>query len=349
MEVILNYLNENYMSPTQYIQEKLKKHDVILLGESHAVQDTLNTVIEMIPALYESGCFNIGMEFGCYEDQESLDALVTSSIYDEEKARDIMFNYNVKWPYQEYLDIYKAAWTFNQTLSKMQRPFRILNLSYRYDWSNFNGIRTPESAKKVFYKGNIESYRYQVIKNEILEKNEKILVLTGTCHAYTNYKVFEYSSNDDDFVRFQGNFLGNRLYNTYGNRIFSVLMHQYFINKDTLAINVTPGNGKIEEIMKQLNQRPCGFDLYNSPVGELSDNSYFSIGYTNFQLKDYFDGYLFIKPLSETIGCTVDYDFLKGRSFLEVQENYPDSDWAPIPKTEDEYWKVVESFASPNI
>jgi hypothetical protein len=56
------------------------------------------------------------------------------------------------------------------------------------------------------------------------------------------------------------------------------------------------------------------------------------------------DGYIFIKPIREQQGCTVDHDYLKGKNFEEVQNNWPDKDWTPIPKNEEEYWKEIEEY-----
>src|SRR5699024_1485833 len=101
----------------------------------------------LIPKLYKAGVYNLGMEFGASENQETLDSLLTAPSYDKEIAREVMYSYNVGWAYQEYQDIYQAAWKFNENLPEGKKPFRILNLSYQYDWSNFNhdDVRTPNN------------------------------------------------------------------------------------------------------------------------------------------------------------------------------------------------------------
>lgn len=92
------------------------------------------------------------MEFGASEDQPELDRLINSEQYDEMEARRLMFNYNVKWAYKEYADIYKAAWKLNKSLPMDARKFRILNLSYIYNWDGFSGMRTPKTLKRYFTK-----------------------------------------------------------------------------------------------------------------------------------------------------------------------------------------------------
>lgn len=96
--------------------------------------------------------------------------------------------------------------------------------------------------------------------------------------------------------------------------------------------------------MENLDNKPVGFDLVNTIMGDIPDDSYNSIPYKNFTLKEVSDGYIFTKPIREQQGCTVDYEYLKGKNFEEVQNNWPDKDWSPIPKNEEEYWKEIEGY-----
>lgn len=344
MERFINYLKENHLTPEDYILEKFKSHDVILLGEHHAIKDNLQLFTNIIPKLYEAGVYNVGMEFGASEDQEALDRLVNSKDYDEKEARRLMFNYNAKWPYKEYMDVYKAAWELNNSLPENAKKFRILNLSYVYNWKDYSGIRTPYTAKKIFYKGNTEVYRAKLIEKEILDKGEKLLVLTGTVHAYTRYKYPIYDGTAEEFYSLQGGWLGSRLYEKYGTKVFSILLHQSFQDAENLISKKSSAIQTIENIMKNFNNTSVGFDLLNTVMGDITDDSYYSMTYNNFSLKDMFDGYIFIRPLTELEGCTVDYEFIKDKSFEEVTANYPDKDWSPIPITESEYWKIAEDF-----
>ncbi|MDT8715957.1 ChaN family lipoprotein [Clostridium sp. 19966] len=346
MEAYVNYLEKNYLTPQQYVLNKFQTHDVILLGENHAVKDNLEFVISIIPKLYENGIYNLGMEFGAAEDQDDLDRLITSEEYDENEARGLMYNYNVKWAYKEYTDVYKAAWKLNKSLPKDAVKFRVLNLSYVYNWSAFSRIRTPINAKKIFHKGNTEIYRANIIEKEVLNKGQKLLVLTGIVHAFTRYKSPVYDHNAEHFYHLQGGWLGNRLYEKYGNRIFSILLHQGLQNINTLVLSNTSGVKTIEAIMNNLKNKSAGFDLVNSIMGDIRDDSYYSIGYNDFSLKDLFDGYIFIKPLKSLQGCSIDHKYIQGKKYDEIIDKYPDKDWSPIPVNEKEYWEKVSEYVN---
>ncbi|MBH0166801.1 hypothetical protein IHV12_17930 [Fictibacillus sp. 7GRE50] len=342
----IHHLKENMLGPEKYLISKCKEYPIVLLAERHAVKQNLDFVNNMIPELYRCGVYHLGMEFGASEDQDALDELITGERFDEEIARRLIFNYNVKWPYKEYWDLYRAAWELNSKLEKGDRKFRIINLSYKYNWKDFSGVRTPESCSKVFYKGNTEKYRFQIIEDEIIKKNERIVILTGTVHAFTRYHYPQYDETASNFIRFNDGFLGNLIYQSYPHEVFSILLHQRFSHKESLAENQSPANGQIEELMAEFDHTPMGFDLLGTCIGDLKDASYYSSGYTNFCLKDLFDGYLFFSPISALKGCTVDPHFINNHRFSDVQAHYPDKDWAKVPEKETDYWEEVKRYVT---
>lgn len=182
--------------------------------------------------------------------------------------------------------------------------------------------------KEVFSKGSTDYFRANLIENEVLNKNEKILTLVGTPHAYTKYGSPYFHFNADDFCEYDHNWLGNRLYKKYPDKVFNILLHQPFTMKiDDNYQLISPLDGKIEELMLQNKNIPVGFDLLNSPIGKLRDNSINSICYDNFTLEQFFDGYIFLKPLSELESCTFISDFVNEQNIKKAIEQFPDPDW----------------------
>lgn len=342
----IKYLNNNNFSPQNYVLEKFTNYDIILLAEDHRVKENLIFLGKLIPQLYKKGIYTLGMEFGASEDQLLLDSLVTAETYDENLARQLMFNYNSGWAFKEYMDIYKFTWEFNKSLKKNERKFKILNLSYKYNWTSFSGQRTPENMKIVFYNGNTEVFRFNIVEKEIIKKKEKILILTGDVHAFTKYKFPYYDYTSPNFVRFDSNYFGNLIYDKYPTKVFSILLHKPFYNyPNKKPLLISPANGKIEQIMNLLSNQPIGFDLNNTPLGQLPDSSYYSMGYSNFKLSDFYDGYIFLKPIKKLTSCTIDTFFLNDTNWLEAINNYPDPDWRPKPNNLSEYWKQIYDFA----
>ncbi len=345
-KALLSYLEEEGATPSGYVIEQFRVHDVVLLGEIHRVKQNLGFVQELIPALYANGIYTIGMEFGAEEDQQRLDSLLSAPAYSEEVAQEIMFNYNVAWAYQEYIDVYKAAWEFNRTLGAGERPFRILNLSYRYNWEDFDPPRTPEKLKRVFHKGTADQFRTKLIEKEILQKGEKLLALLGVYHAFTRYALPELRYNSDDFCTYDDQWLGNRLYRKYPGKVCNILLHQAFYNLPGESPNLlSPANGRLEKLMAMNNNQPLGFDLLNSPMGKLRDNSYFSMCYDDFNLEMLFDGYIFLAPLSELKGCSVIDGFVNEDNIDEAIRNFPDPGWHGDIKSLEEMREFIRKEA----
>ncbi|MET3027095.1 hypothetical protein ABXT06_10485 [Flavobacterium sp. UW10123] len=345
VENSVQYLLNNFKTPEEYIASKFAEKDIVLLAEEHRVKENLLLVKNLIPVLYKNNVYNLGMEFGASEDQVKLDSLVSATDYNEDLARKLMFNYNSGWAFKGYTDLYKAAWLLNKSLPKSAKKFRILNLSYRYDWSSFSGQRTPEKMKKVFYKGNTEIFRFGIVEKEIIAKQEKVLILTGDIHAFTKYKFPVYDFLGQDFVRLEDGYFGNQLYAKYPQLVYSVLLHKPFANRPEIKPNlVSPANGKIEIIMKKLQNKPIGFDLINTPLGKLRDDSYYSLGYSNFTLENFYDGYVFLKPIKELSGCDIDLNFLTASNWNQAQENIADPDWRPRPKNLKVYWEQIKDY-----
>ncbi len=314
--------------PAAYLIDKFKTYDVIFLAEHHLIRQNLLFVQDMIPKLYKAGVYTVAMEFGAAEVQDKLDALITGKVYDEKAARDIMFTYNVTWGYQEYLDVYRAAWRWNQSLPAGARRFRILNLSYVFHWDKYDGQRTIEGMSKVFDKGTVDKYRADRIEQEILSKGEKVLALVGTPHAYTRYGSPYYKYNGDNFCDFDRNWLGNRVYRKSPGRVYSVMLHQAFtIKQGNMYSAVSPGGGLVEKLMATNNNRAVGFDLLNSPAGKIPDRSLYAVCYPDFTLEQLFDGYNFLKPLRELEGCTPIPEFVNETNIAHAISNFPDPDW----------------------
>ncbi|MBI1936979.1 MAG: hypothetical protein HYS25_02540 [Ignavibacteriales bacterium] len=343
---LVEYLKNNWASPEQYIINKFKNYDVVLLAEDHRIKHNVLLVQALIPHLYKAGVYNIGMEFGASEDQAALDSLVNAENYDENKARKLMFNYNVGWAFKEYMDVYRKAWEFNKSLPEGARKFRIVNLSYKYDWSGYNGVRTPENAKKVFHKGGTESYRAALVKKEILDKHEKILIITGTIHAFTRYAMPVFDYNAENFSTLDYRHMGNLIYKYADKKACTILLHFPFYSR-TIGYGrlMYPANGAIDQVMKNFENKRVGFDLTGTPFGELRDTSFYSTGYNDFKLSDIADGYVYQMPFNEYEGCTIDDKFLTDENWIEAQKQFPDPDINTRPKSLQEYYEKIRAYA----
>lgn len=340
-------MNKGIYKPENYITHLFKSYDIILLGEDHGVKDHLKFVANLITPLYNCGVRNIVMEFGASEDQEALDLLLTSDTYDESKARELIYGYNVIFPYKEYWDLYEAVWTFNQDLDDDQEPFRIVNMSYIYDWSRAVGpesVSHPDIIRKIFHKGTVEAYRANIIEKEILNKGQKALILTGTIHAYSHFDMPTFDYLEENFVRYINKHLGNLLYHRYPDQVITVLFHQPFYIDTYREIVGETLNQLMETAYENNDSQPIGIDFTESEIGNLTDQSYLALGNNHLQLKDIAKGYIILKPLNKLTGCSVDNSFTKGHTLAEITNQWPDPNWHKPVETMDQYWDLVSNY-----
>lgn len=348
-EELALFLKNNQRSPEQYILDKFKSHDIILLSEDHAVKHNLEMCKSIIPLLYEAGVYNFGMEFGAEEDQAQLDSLLNAPEFSDSLARRLMFNYNVGWVFREYMDIYREAWKLNRSLPADARKFRVLNISYRYKWERcderYFGIRTPTLIDQIFDRGNTEYFRANLIRREVLDKNEKILVLAGFGHSYTRYVSPYYDYRDQHFIKFDNERMGNILYKYAPDKVFSILLHYPFDGRTYgYAQQYAPAAGWIDQALKDFPDQRIGFDLLGTAAGFLRDTSQYSYGYADFKLQDMADGYIYQMPFDQYEGCSIDSAFLTTDNWPEVVKYYPDKDVSRVPANKEEYLRNIGNY-----
>ncbi len=320
-------------APDDYLLARFVRADVVLLGEDHAIKQHLEFVAGLIPKLHAAGVRNLVMEFGAAEDQAELDALVTAPEYNEAAASRLMFNYNTMWSWKEYRALYRAAWTFNKTLAPGQKPFRIVNMSYIYDWRGYLGAGTPQDLKRVFPRGTVDGFRANVISREILDRGEKALVLTGTLHAFTRFGMPQTQNDSDGFCLRTHNALGNRLFRAYGNRITNIMFHQALPAQPRAEHRfVQPGGGEVERLMRANGNRPIGFDLRGAAAGTIREGSYYGLCDLDLTLGDLFDGYVFLAPLASLAAATPDPAFLNDNNIAKALDQFPNPDWNRKPR-----------------
>lgn len=326
--------------PSDYVLQQFEHADVVLLGEDHRVRENLEFVRSILPRLYAAGVRVIGMEFGAAEDQAALDALVTGMNYDEDAARRIMFGYDTSWPYREYMEIYRAAWELNRTLPDDAPRVRVLNLSYRYDWSAAGPVMTPARAARIYRRGPVDRFRAARAASEVLDRREKMLALVGTIHAVSTFRWPVYDYTASDFVRSETAHFGNILASSYPGRVRTILLHQPFLDRlDGGTKLVQPAGGLIEAIT----QGPVAFDLQSSPMGILPDRSWLAGAELSIPMSAIADGYIILAPLSRLHGCTIDRAFVTLANWAEAKARFP-RELRPVPETIDDYWRLVESY-----
>lgn len=231
--LIVNYLEENSLTPNEYIVQKFKTHDVIFLGENHFIKEQVEFVKNLIPDLYENGIYYLGTEFLNYNDTKLVNRLITDSIYDETLAEQISFNSGWEWGFKEYLDIYKEAWKLNQSLPESAPKFKIFGIQETIDFSYIKSeedYQNPEIMAKVFSGSSQfkeeEGYSAHAIQKEVLDNHQKALIHCGIHHAFTSYYQPRYSSKTKGFAgSYEKERVGNLIKDKIGAKTMTIFIH----------------------------------------------------------------------------------------------------------------------------
>ena len=315
---LVGHLKANWQSPEDYIVSKFKNHDIVFVGEYHRIEHDVDLIQNLIPLLYKAGVHNLGIEFGCYEYQDTVDYLLTAPTYDEALARWLMFKWMSNWGYVEYEDLYRAAWEFNRSLPPGAPKFRVVNLNYRLRW-DLDKEDTREERLRVFSKGDVDEHMARVILDEFVHKGQKALVYSGNHHAFTRYRQPIYDEKTGKFYRFADPRIGNIVRDSMPDRVFCIMLHRPWALKTDENTEIYPIGGVIDVVMREFKDKRVGFDVVGSPFGKLSDTtSYYSAFHEGFKLSDYCDGYVFPRPFSEYEGCRVDTLFVTDANFQEA-------------------------------
>lgn len=324
------YVRSHYMSPEDYVIGKFRDHAVVFLGENHRYKHDVELVQHLIPRLYENGIFTLATEFARREDQPLIDRLLTAPRYDESLARRITFNQYVFWGYQEYVDIFKAAWRLNHRLRRTSRKFRILGVNCSPDWSVVQKeedlYNDPTVMRKV-WRGCDEGHWARVILEEVVAKGEKALVYAGMHHAFSEYRQPRYNEAEQAFAGWGDVRMGNHVYQAIGKRAITICLHGVWPAAEGYSKPSTyAADGYIDAAMGEMESkfRRAGFDTRGTPFGGLpGEKSIYKHGYEKFNLGTFCDGYIYQKPLREYEGVRPIKNFVNQRNLPQARLQSP--------------------------
>ena len=320
IQELQEYILAHQQSPEDYILELFNEYEVVCLGEWHRINHDQQLIRSLIPKLYEKRIFILAMEFARSQDQPMIDQLLAGDTFDESLARRLLFNWNPRWAFQDYLEIYRTAWELNATLTDRDPKFRILGINCTTDWSYIKTKADLEvdSLRRKVWRGCGEIEWASYVFHEV-EKGDQMLVYCGLHHAFTEY-LQPIVDDEGKFIRFEEDRMGRYLFDAMGKSVATVCLHgPWYAAGGYDDAKVRPVDGVIDEVMASLGDKfqPVGFDVKNSPFGNLAPTgSVYSAGYDGFTLGDFCDGWIYQKPFSE-------YETSKFIDEFFTEENLP--------------------------
>jgi hypothetical protein len=346
------YLDANSLPPDDYILHEFKEHDVILLGEAHYDKHDPLFIQHMIPLLHESGIFVLATEFARREDQKLIDSLLTGAEYDDNLAREIQFRQYVHFGFEEYVDVFRSAWTLNHNLGSDEKQFRIVAMNNSPVWSfvKTKADQDKDEIKRKVWHGETEEDWAKVVLDEV-NNGEKVLVYCGMHHAFSEYQQPAVNYKTGEFYRFDDSRVGNFLFRAIGKRAITISMHHPWFSESGKPTSAYAADGYIDALMLELGGKyaPAGFDVTGSPFADLrGETSAYKYGYDEFTLGMFCDGYIYWKPLSEYEGVTPIVRFVNENNIEQARlqapnpkyrDASPEDFFASAMKTANVQWK----------
>jgi len=299
-EDLKSSLDNNWLSPENYIISKFKDHDYVFVGEFHRIKHDLELIKNTIPKLHENGVYNLGFEFASYELQLQLDSLLNMRKFDRVLARNIIFDVNPGFNYKDYIDVFEAAWTFNSSLKDGQKRFRIIGLTESY-------VKCKD-GEALWQDLDTDAFMADVILKEIVSKDEKALIFMGVNHAVTKYPFPKYDIEKDSLLGY-GKRTGNIVYDSIKDKSFTIYLHAAWHSLDFKKL-VIPVHGKVDSVLDTYKNKRVGFDTKNTPFGKLSSsNTFYKYGNEPFTLDKFCDGYIYQTRFTESQSIQIEDNF----------------------------------------
>lgn len=288
----IEYLKHTGKPPVEYVLDKFKDHDVVILGEMHGVRENLELIHDLIEPLYHKADVRyFAMEILRHKNTDLVNQLVTGKEYDQQLAFRIFRDYaHPNWGYKEYMNVIRAIWALNNKLPPEAEKFKVVALD-KGDWDAIDLPAIPSPKNYEEFVNKHDPFMADVLAQEVLAKGGKALVQIGYMHSFTQYRFTEKAPR-----------FGYILHEKYGDRVFQVCLHQPHFGPEVLTGNPPTSHPVIvdfiEKVISKNANNPVGFDVDNSPFANLKDSkSLYFASQENAVFSDIAQGYIYIKPI----------------------------------------------------
>lgn len=303
--------------------------DLVLIGETGYAREQVQFAADLIPRLDSADVRVFGYQYADTEDQALIDRLLTAPTFDEDLARQILFNHLTVFGFQEHVDIFRAAWQINRRKSSGDTPFRIVALSNRLDYeaiTNEDDIKDPEVMQAVFASGVPDATMARILGTEVLDRGTKAVAYLQLDHAFTGLSRTGY----EDDLRAVGftdvRRAGNELRASYGDRVVTAALHGPIQNSRSRIGFGYPTGGILDRAVAQIGEgATAGFAVAGSPfeqvpiAGDIASEP----GNETLTLGRYADAYLVVAPIGGLHAVTAIPDFITESNLDEAVRRFP--------------------------
>lgn len=329
LAALVKFAGDAWAGPVDAVVRSFGAHDVVFLGEFYKIREHAALVKDLVPALRAAGVRNLGIEYALTESQPAIDALLAAPSWNEAEARRITFAWVVTWGYQEYLDIYRAAWEENRKLAPGERPFRVVALGVRQNWEVLQTQRDLEDTaviQKILANGIPDAHMAAVIQREFLDRGEKALVFCSLQHAFTRYRSTEYEKSMRDRGFGETRRAGTILYDRNGARVATIALHAPWPDSAAETGLAWPVGGLVDAMLAALpaGRQAGGWETAGTVLGALPiESGGYAVGHPGLTLYGLCDAYVATGPITSLHAATAIADFVPADQADYAVKNFP--------------------------
>ncbi len=333
----IKWIDTHAQSPEDYVIQIASTHQITLFGEQHENGDNLLFFNKIIAPLYfKSGVRVIAMEVIPASMNKKADSLVNGKIYDTTLAMEIARSQCWKiWGYKDYWDVMVSVWKLNQSLPAGAQRMRLIGIDNEWllpnisliglsdskgktpFWEKFRAVSALKDLPSLAYRDEIMARN---IEKEIIDKNQKAVVLIGFNHTLINYT--NAVRKDKKIMAVKPRF-GVLLTQKYPRKFFQIELYQPLDYNEENKICENSIDNFLDTIMQKRNNQPVGFTIASSPFENIRDSCGFMFSkFPSVNYGDITQGLIFLKPLNKSTRCTWMKGYISNEMFMNYKPMY---------------------------
>lgn len=301
----VSYLeNHKFPSAKDYILEKFKSNDIVILSErDHRDITQYEFIIEVLKD--ESFKGNIYTEVGCRNNFNAINPFLLNDKLTEDEAEKALLaiyrnlDYEIIWDKYNFYYLLRSIFEINKSRNNKDK-IKLYPLDLYFDWNEI----TCHSHYYFFYESINSSVidrdvsigkqfvsNYEFAKNHNPERS-KALVILNTYHGYSQIPTYLPLPTEPKIYS-----AAQYIFKTYPSTTFNIYINFFKQTSDGSLSN----NGLFDAAFKISRKDNLGFDLKNTPFGNSTFDLYdFGGDYDKNVKFDYiFNGMIYYKSIKE--------------------------------------------------
>ncbi|MFO8063285.1 MAG: ChaN family lipoprotein [Spirochaetota bacterium] len=323
-------VTEHGDEPTTFVLDALSEHQVVCLGEFPQIAEHPRFLIEVIRSMPERGLQTVGVDFALSEDQPLIDRAISGNTYDEELVHRILLNRLSIWGYEEYAEVFRAAWEVNRDLPP-EEQVQIVGLNVRQDQTPTQlppeeRPRGEELGAARFPEGLPDRHMARAVLETVEETGEPFLFYAGSRHAFTGFRDLEYEDRMDELGFPDARRAGNIIEQELGADALTLYLHGPWPAQDRRNSMTFAAGGLIHAVLEELpeDEQRVAFPVADTPIADyrITEGDYARFR-DSFSFGGLTDGYVVLGPTGELSAATPISEFITDTNVEQAREGFP--------------------------